>query len=100
MYYNTTKETGNDLETYKCKASNQDETLLNHFKNNRGVKYSASELWINLFETETTPLTSCRRSLNTLKELGLIDKLDDKKTGIYGRPENLWVLKGEQLKLF
>lgn len=101
-YFNTTNEQGNDLKKYIGKASKQDNILARHFESNPDGKYSPSDLWVNLFETTHVPLTSCRRSLNTLMKRGLIVKLSEKQDGIYGRPESLYELKKTegQLGLF
>jgi Fe2+ or Zn2+ uptake regulation protein len=107
-YHNTTKEAGETLKEFKGKSSNQDNIILKHFESNPEGEYSADEVWINLFETEFTPLTSVRRSINTLLKEGLVEKVlteeeeFKKKQGIFGRPVNLWrlVKKENQLELF
>jgi len=92
MFYNTTKEVGEDLKEYKSKAISQDEIIIRHFLKHPYQEFSPSELWINLFEVEFTPLTSIRRSLNTLTRAGNLIKLDKMKCGIYGRREHYFKL--------
>jgi len=86
MYYNTTNTRGNLLKDYKQKAKSQDERILEYFKPNR--KLSAS--LIN--RLMKCPITSTRRSLNTLENKGIIVKTGFQIMGYYGRPENMYKL--------
>ena len=99
-YHNTTEETGNDLFYAESKATKQDEIILNHFKANPEAEFIASEIWINLFETESTPLTSIRRSVNTLlndnkiiRQLDLDCNWKKKVCQVYGRKVFIYKLK-------
>lgn len=99
MYYNTTKETKN-LKDYQKKAKTQDETILEFFK--VGVRLSPSLI----FPLMNCPVTSIRRSLNTLanpKKVVIddnvnihispkIERTDIKIMGMYGRMEYLYKL--------
>ena|SRR3990167_4836984 len=98
MFYNTTKETFDTLETSIKKAKFQDEIILSAFQENN--KMTPSECWINYFKTEEVPITSIRRSINTLTLNEKLIKTDEKKIGIYGKPEYFWQLKASQLTLF
>ena len=86
-YYNTLNESGQVLMDFKAKAKSQDEIIIRHFLKHPYKEYSASEIWINLFDVDSTPQTSIRRSINTLTKSGNLVKLDKKKIGIYGRSE-------------
>lgn len=86
-YYNTTQESGKELKTYREKAKTQDQRVLQLF--NKGSKLSASLL----HPAFNCPITSIRRSLNTLEKEGKIEKTGIKITGSYGRKENLYRLR-------
>ena len=85
MYYNTTNEQGKTLETYLHKSSSQDEKIKALFKDGKH-KLGASMI-LPMFNC---PITSIRRSLNTLMNDGYIEKLDYKLIGLYGRKESVY----------
>ena len=85
-YFNTTQLKGEEIKEVKRKATKQDEKILEQFRNNPETIYFASTLWINLFDTYNTPLTSIRRSINTLYNKGLIEREEEKaKCPMYGK---------------
>lgn len=84
MYYNTTNES-EKLKEFRQKTVGQDLTVLNMVLEK--VQFSPSEIFLN-YPDASTPITSIRRSLNTLMNKGFITKLDSKVKGIYGRPES------------
>lgn len=86
MFYNTTKETGKDLEVCVKKAKTQDEIIYNLFY--EGSKLSPSQ--IDTILEHRYPITSIRRSLNTLAKRGMLTRLDVKMLGKYGRKEGLY----------
>jgi len=86
-YYNTTNVKGADLKVYRKKAQTQDERINEYFRPDR--KLSAS-LVVRLFDK--TPITSIRRSLNSLENKGIIEKTGLQINGCYGRKENLYRL--------
>jgi hypothetical protein len=90
MYYNTTKEKGEILKNAVSKAQKQDDIILEFFKECKDKQFTASEIWINCFDTVSVPITSIRRSLNTLYKYDEIDNTGLKKKGIYGRNEIIW----------
>ena len=92
MYYNTTKESGNELKFITNKSKKQDDKIKSFFKQNPNKEAIASEVWINLFDATETPLTSIRRSINTLMNAGIIKQVlnEDKeplkrKCQLFGR---------------
>ena len=91
MFYNTTGESGEQLEMFKGKAKTQDQIVLRFFKSNPKINYSPSQVWRLVFQ-EKTPLTSVRRSMTNLTGEGLLCQADEKRQGIYGRPEKTWRL--------
>lgn len=92
MYYNTTNEQGDALLENKRTANLQDTKIFRLFRTTPRSKRGASDVHQILFGNGT-PITSVRRSLNTLAADGKIEKLDEKQIGPYGRPEHLWRLK-------
>jgi hypothetical protein len=73
MFFNTIKESGQELEVSKEKTLKQDQIILNAFKpngmNSAWLMYSANVL------PHGTPITSYRRSFNTLLEQGKIERV-------------------------
>ena len=85
MYYNTTKETGEQLGMLKGKATKQENEILLLFKVNS--KLSPSDVQK---EFPNYPLTSVRRAITTLTTAGFLEKTAEKKVGVYGRNECVW----------
>jgi hypothetical protein len=84
-YFNTTNESGKQLEIFNESANNQEEQILNLMKLYK--KLSPSD--VNKYFTNY-PLTSVRRALTNLSNQGKLIKTDEKKVGIYGRYEFIW----------
>ena len=91
-YFNTTRVAMVDLREYKAKASSQDLKVLEWFKSHPGEVFSPEDVMQAIF-TSATPLTSIRRSFNTLEKGLFIEKTGQMKKGIYGRPVNTWRLR-------
>lgn len=96
-YYNTTNATNPNLATYHNKASTQDSQIAKIFEGNRERAFGASTVWQMFNEGKhfkaQAPITSIRRSLNTLEKEGIVEKTGNKQTGAFGRLENLYRLK-------
>jgi predicted transcriptional regulator len=84
-FHNTTNEIGNQLQIFTQKAENQESEILEYFYNKK--KASASEAWQSF---KHYPITSVRRSITNLTKQGFLEKTQDKKIGIYGKPEYIW----------
>lgn len=84
-YFNTTNESGKQLEIFNESANNQEEQILNLMKLYK--KLSPSD--VNKYFTNY-PLTSVRRALTNLSNQGKLIKTDEKKIGIYRRMEYIW----------
>lgn len=82
-FFNTTKESVELKSKYIKKATNQDSMIYSIFLNLPDRKLSASVLENHM----DCPITSIRRSLNTLERLGKITRCEEKAIGKYGRPE-------------
>ena len=101
VFFNTTGETGQTLENFKAVALIQDEIILEMYQ--LYPKMSPSQCWnryagfcvnqLGMPFTHTPPITSIRRSINTLTNSGQLERLRfEKVIGIYGRPECYWKL--------
>lgn len=92
MYYNTTNESGNQLQAFTDKADAQDKLVLALFKQHG--KLSPSKVYELLIKakqiTPATPITSIRRSISYLTRDGYLLKTEDKVKGTYGRSEKVW----------
>jgi predicted HTH transcriptional regulator len=84
-YFNTTNESGKQLEIFEQTAKNQEEQILELMKLYK--KLSPSD--VNKYFTNY-PLTSVRRALTNLSNQGKLIKTNEKKLGIYGREEYIW----------
>ena len=100
-YFNTNKETGQQLATSKAKAYTQEESIMDIFFD-RSMRYMApSNVWqIYCQEFKNVPLTSIRRALTSLTNRQQLIKTDTMRQGIYGKPEHCWRLaKAEDKQL-
>ena len=92
MYYNTTNEKGEKLAEYKEKAMTQDEIILDWFSYTSKRQQGLTPSNVQRYALSNAPLTSVRRSMNTLTKQGKLMKTDVKREGIYGRLEHVWKL--------
>ena len=91
MYYNTTGLKGIELNETLVKTGKQDDIIREVFD-----RYPVIEL--TPFDVESIledngvkyPITSIRRSINTLTGKGMLKKTDNRKKGLYGRDNYLW----------
>lgn len=86
-YYNTTSESGDQLKMFHTKAMKQDKIIADIFRT--GAKLTAFDVEEILIDRGIMyPITSIRRSLNTLESYSIIKRLEKKVRGFYGRPVN------------
>jgi hypothetical protein len=94
-YFNTTDVSPRQLTLFTEKAKNQTQRILKIFIAFPDKEISASDIEHNGV-LDGAPITSIRRSLNTLKK-----KLEivafSKKEGLYGRPETTYKLSTETI---
>jgi Fe2+ or Zn2+ uptake regulation protein len=90
MYYNTTALRGNDLRRAIGSAKGQDERIYALMKalNSKLTPLEVHRNYEKHFPL--TPITSIRRSMNTLTKNGLLIKLETKKLEVYGAPNYQW----------
>ena len=88
-YYNTTEETGDDLDQSHKKAKKQDHLIYSHFiLSNELLSPSMVLDRLNL----NCPITSVRRAMTNLTNEGKLIKTDQYVKGKYGKREHLWSL--------
>ena len=94
-YHNTLAHEGEQLRSYEAKAMTQDERILWWLDNmnwfdSRDQGWTPSEL--NKECLPNAPITSVRRSMNSLTNQGKLIKTDEQRMGPFGRPETVWRL--------
>lgn len=92
-YKDSTNESGVTLDEYENKAKKQDDLILALFRKFPLVPMTPPEVNVLLGTNSHMLLTSVRRSLNSLTNLGYLERLDSKRKGIYGRMNYQWKLK-------
>lgn len=95
MYYNTTRLKGLEWEEAIKKAKVQNEYVLLYFK--RFGYLAPSEVYDRCRnDGKMWPLTSIRRSINTLTNKDCLVKTGKKIIGPYGMPEYIWKIKEDE----
>lgn len=89
-YFNTTNVSERQLELFADKAKTQNNLILKTFRAFPDKEISASDILTNAI-LDDAPITSIRRSLNTLKRRLEIVEVGQKE-GLYGRPETTYKL--------
>lgn len=92
-FYNTIHESGQVLKSSQEQAQKQGERVHNIFLMHRNCAFTPAEIH-SAYERlyDRTPLTSIRRAITNLTELGKLRKLPEMKEGIYGKPNHKWQL--------
>lgn len=88
-YYQTTALTEAQATEYNQKAEAQEEKILRWFKSHPDSLKSPSQIWEELFPSNS-PLTSVRRAITNLTRRGELIKTEEQVNGVFGRPEHLW----------
>ena len=94
-YYNTTQEQGSNLYRSWTKTVKQDELILLVFARNKKLIFTPFQIQDILNEDfdRMFPITSVRRSINTLTEIDALEKTPIKRKGDYGRANYCWKYK-------
>ena len=87
-YYNTTGESGVQLEIFKKKAKTQSEMIMKFLSLQPLVEYGASQL-LKLVFKNSVPITSVRRSITNLVNDNKLIYTGGTREGLFGRNENL-----------
>ena len=96
MYFNTTGLQGGELLEVKERIGGQNKLILDFFKRFNAGNYTPFEVQQSLSVTagREIPITSIRRAMNTLTELGYLVKTDKMKPGAYGSMNHTWKYNG------
>lgn len=92
MYYNTNRESGDQLNRSRATNGTQNEEIL-HFLTNNPSGLSPTELKIVI--NNRWPITSIRRALSTLTKAGKLTKTDELRMGEYGKYEHVWRINND-----
>ena len=85
MYHNTVNEPREQAKLYQDKTEKQD-TIVKRVIAKLNKPFSAKDIYTN-YPVMNTPITSIRRSINTLKNQGLIEETGERVKGLFGRSE-------------
>ena len=85
-YFNTTQETAEQVVIFSEKNEKQDDKVLAIAK--RLKEFGASNIY-KQYSDASTPLTSIRRSINTLLKTGFLQKVEIDK-GVFKKQEGLF----------
>jgi len=90
MYYNTTNEKGVTLAHNKSSNEKMDRLVMDVFASVfPNIEMTPFQVWTAMNRPDR-PLTSVRRAMTNLTDLGLLEKTDKKQPGKYGRNEHFW----------
>jgi len=91
-FYNTTNEVGEKLEKSYLKTMKQDDIILLIFARNSHSIFTPFEIQdiLNTSYDKKYPITSIRRSINTLTEREALKKTSIKRKGNYGKANYCW----------
>jgi hypothetical protein len=95
-HYNTTLLKGVELKRCIAKAEDQNDDILRYFKANPNILFSACDIYKAMGERYL--LTSVRRAITTLYNNVLLEKTNQQKIGMYGKPVFLYTLKMDSWK--
>ena len=94
LYFNTTNLQGRELKDRVMRVGTQNRIILDFFKEHPGKLFTPYDIQMDLlYQLRNTPITSIRRSITTLTDLGYLVKTDVKRPGIYGEMNYCWKLK-------
>ena len=68
----------------------QEDLILDFYRRNPTKAMTPSHVHAFLFARTMTPLTSIRRAITDLTEVGQLEKTDRKRAGLYGKDEHCW----------
>jgi len=89
-FYNTTNESGTQLEMFTQKAMKQEDKVMLIFKTYYMI--TAHECW-EYFDDPKTPITSIRRAITNLTRKDKLVMTESKKEGGYGRNNYIYKLR-------
>ena len=87
IHFNTTNLSGSELKRREIKAGTQNAIVLAFFRRHPDGEFTPFDVQPIL---PFTPITSVRRSITTLTDLGYLVKTSNRKPGIYGELNYTW----------
>lgn len=92
-FFNTINLSGKALELAVVMAANQDDIVAEIFAANPGKHISPSQIHEIVLKKykRNCPITSFRRSINTLTKINVLIKTDNMVMGPFGKPEHTWI---------
>lgn len=90
IFFNTTREVGNNLKTYTDQADRQDKMILRLFLESPVKELTSHDVESMLLGKVVR--SSVVRSMNTLTRKGFLEKTNMKRMGKYGRACYIWRL--------
>ena len=96
-HYNTTAETGQQLDLFSRQANKQESLILSIMQQ---AKKPLSPSWVEKYLLQrgySYPLTSIRRAMTDLTIAGKLVKTSIKTVGKFGMPEYVWTLNNSIL---
>ena len=97
MFHNTIETTGTELRRLQANVARQEDIVFAYFW--QGGEYTPSEVW-TADVLPGSPLTSVRRAITDLTDIGKLEKTTKQRKGLYGKPEFVWRIPGGQGELF
>ena len=91
-FNDTTSEAPQQIEAFKKKNESQDETVIGIFQKVK-KPMGASEVY-KRYPIANVPITSIRRAISDLQCEGFLIDSGEKRKGLYGRNETVWILRG------
>jgi hypothetical protein len=93
-FYDTIHLNNKELLQAIRQTENQDKIVLQIFQVNRDISFTPFQILEAYLKVKpsNTPITSIRRSINTLTKQNYLIKLQQTKQEIYGKPNYLWTL--------
>jgi hypothetical protein len=92
IFYNTASLIGRDLVLHELKAGTQNAIILQLFKARPEWLFTPFQVK-DILCLDKTPITSIRRAMTTLTDLGYLVKTKTRKMGEYGELNYCWKLK-------
>ncbi len=89
QFYNTVQIDGEELKEKVGKCVNQDKNIAIFFEKHPSLELTPFQVQEHL-QWYGVPITSIRRSMNTLTKKGCLIKTDKKAKGIYGIDNYKW----------
>jgi hypothetical protein len=92
-YHNTNCESGETLKRSRKQANKQEKIVLAVFRNEKRL-LAPHQVHAIGFDGHT-PLTSVRRAITNLTDLGYLEKTDEMVMGLFGKAVHMWKLPSD-----